>query len=583
MLPVRLTGTQVVSWTGLWLLLAYSAASMLLANTDLTGSGVLERLALSLGATLVLFALLEAWVRCVRRWPALNSRTWRVIVTFAVLATARAVLLAVALQGFGLTETIDWPRRVVGSVAGFTAALVIVDLVLGSIREHRRRVTALVERQDAARHTRDEAIEAIESQRAEVIDRISVELVRRIDALGKDSPDAALATLHSTAEDLVRPLSHELAQAAPAIEIAPPATARPRFDMRAFLDDATRGKPLSPTWVAVLFMVYGGPFLAAELPWGEALVHLAVGFVVVWALLTASNEVMERVSTHAPLGARVALLVGLLIVSALLLAVSSLVFIDAPADVVRRVAIGDLDLLVIMSLLLVAARAVRLQDETIEREMETAAFELDWASARARCIQWQQQRSLARAMHGPVQGAIATAVARLEQAMASGIADQELLDTTRGQLIGVFEGIQERVSRSSTLESTLTEFADTWHGVCEITWVFDDDADRVLGSDAIADFAAREIVSEACWNALRHARPTRIDVTIGCRGARVITISVIDDGAGTESTPGDRAAEGTGLGTAMLHDMTLSWHRFHRDVGTELVADLPADETTGAL
>ena len=115
------------------------------------------------------------------------------------------------------------------------------------------------------------------------------------------------------------------------------------------------------------------------------------------------------------------------------------------------------------------------------------------------------------------------------------------------------------------------------------TPVFDDDADRVLGSDTIADFAAREIVSEACWNALRHARPTRIDVTIGCRGARVIAISVVDDGAGTESTPGERPDEGAGLGTAMLHDMTLSWHRLHRDAGTELVADLPADETARAL
>lgn len=579
LLPASITGVQVVSWAGFWLLISYSIASMLLANVDLSGSSVAGRLAVSVGASIVLFGMLAAWAGLARRWPALNARSWRVITTFAVLALVRALLVAVALDQLGITQSIDWPRRLIGSVAGFTTVIVLIDIVLGSIRRHRQRVSLLLARQDAARKTRDEAIEEIESQRAEALDRITRELISRVESLERSSPDTALASLRSAAEDLVRPLSHELAKASPEILAPPPVTVRPRFDPRAFLTDATTGAPLSPAWVAVLFMLFGGPFLISVLPWGQALIHLVIGFVAIWIALTLVNLTMVKIVPARPLVARVFLLFFLLLAAALLLALSSVMFINAPRDVLTRIAIGDFTLLIELCLALVIAHAARLQDATIERRLEDAAFELDWASTRARCIQWRQQRWLARAMHGPVQGAIATAATRLERAIVAHEANAALIDELRSQLVTVFATIRRGVDHPSDLQTTVDEFAQTWVGVCEITLDVQTQVVPVLRTDHLAEFAAREIISESCWNALRHSRPTRIDIRVALSDPRVLVLEVTDNGP-ADSAPAHGSDLGaTGLGTRMIRDLCLSWDRRHTTEGTTLVSKVPVEPT----
>lgn len=575
--PTPVTGTQLLSWAGFWLLLAYSIASMLLANVDLANSNLALRLAISAGATIVLFGLLAAWERLARRWPAVNARSWRVIAAFVVLALVRAVFVAVALNELGLTQSIDWPRRIIGSVAGFTTVMVLIDLVLGSMREHRRRVSLLLARQKAARQARDEAVESIETQREEAVERITGELMRRVEELAGDNPRHALAGLRSTAEDLVRPLSHELAKASPAIVAPPPVVVRPRFDIRAFISDATSGAPLSPAWVAVLFMLFGGPFLISVLPWGQALVHLAIGFVAIWLALTLVNAVIVRIPPRVPQAARVATLLVLITAASFLLALSSVATIHAPADVLSRIVIGDVTLLIELSLALVIARAARLQDETIEQQLEQAAFDLDWETARARCIQWRQQRWLARAMHGPVQGAIASSAARLERAIEADDAEPQLMDNIRSQLVEVFSSLKQGMEDSSHLSALVEEFAQTWTGVCTITLDADALAISALDTDQVARFAVREAVSEACWNALKHAHPSRIAIEVLILEERVLRVEVTDNGS-SPPTDAERQSDGeAGLGTRMMQDMTLSWARTMSETGTTFTCEIPVD------
>jgi signal transduction histidine kinase len=63
--------------------------------------------------------------------------------------------------------------------------------------------------------------------------------------------------------------------------------------------------------------------------------------------------------------------------------------------------------------------------------------------------------------------------------------------------------------------------------------------------------AAYRIAQEALHNALRHAAPTRIDVTLRCTGSEV-TLSIVDDGTGFDaSAPG---AAGRRLGLASMRE-----------------------------
>lgn len=565
------TGDGVISWAGFLILLPYSLSSMFLSNPDLTHESLGLRAVLSLASQCLLFLVLLAWRSASLRNPALSSTSPRVIMAYIAASLLRAVSLAVALDVLGVTDGVDWPRRLIASVAGFTTSLVLIDLVVESFRQHRRRIAELLARQQAAERTRDEAVVAIDAQRSEVIERIRDQLIVRVEDLGRAAPEDALQTLKSTADDIVRPLSRQLSELAPHLQTTAAASTRPSFNLRAFLSDAADGRPLSPGWIALLFLVYGGPFLIGAIAPEIAIVLLAAAFAVIWTLMTLTNAVMARLSPRSPTVVRVIILLALIALSGVMLAASSLYTVPAEPSVIWRVAVGDFTLLVTISLALVCAHAVRRQDDTIERELESAAFTLDWESARARCARWQVQRSLARAMHGPVQSALGVAAIRLERAMEAGQADQALLESLHSNLVAVFRNIRDESARVSPLVVVLAEFAETWAGVCEIHWSIAPDAAAVLDGDPIAHFATRELTREACWNSIRHGAPTIVAVTL-TSGPGFLSLTVRDDGK--ERVTGDGTKPG--LGSRMLTDMTLQWERTFDASGTTLIAQVPA-------
>ena len=153
----ELTGDEVVSPIGFALLVPYSAVSMFLANPDLRGTSGALRLLVAVLAQLVLYAVLASWLIATRRWPALSAGPLRVISAFVLASAIRAILVAQAIETMGLSNSIDWARRLPGSVLGFTVALSVIDIVLRSLRQHRTRVEQLEARQQAARLACDRA------------------------------------------------------------------------------------------------------------------------------------------------------------------------------------------------------------------------------------------------------------------------------------------------------------------------------------------------------------------------------------------------------------------------------------------
>lgn len=576
---VRLTGTAVVSWTGFWVLLPYFVVSIFLANADLAGAGAATLVVVAVLIEAVLFALLLLWRRAAHRWPLLSAAPWRVALAFVVVSTVRAVVLALVLDGLGLTTTIDWPRRLVVSVPWVATALVVLDLAIGSVRRHRQRVEALLARQEQGRRALAAAIEAIATQRQELSSVIHDELVSRLARITvDDDPARALDTLTSTAEDFVRPISHQLAGSSPPVEPVALATGRRPFDLRAFLDDATRGRPLSPGWTVLLGAAIVVPLLVASLPPAQAALLTATGLALVWLTMTASNAVIWWVTPRVSLAARVAVVAALLTLATLVMAGSGLVLAGASSDVSRRIVATEVLIPITAAVALACARAVRIQDETIESRLEQAARDLDWATARSNGVRWREQRALARAMHGPVQGAIASAAIRLERAIQAGRADGILVDELRSQVISACARIGDGAASASTVATALDEFAATWRGVCRIDSVIDDDATRDLATDPVAGFAVRELACEACWNALRHARPTLVRVRVSAVGGRVIRVVVDDDGRPSPDSPAGRG----GLGARMLDDMALSWQRVSTEDGTTVTFDVPVQAPSGA-
>ncbi len=569
----ELTGRHVTSWSGFALLLPYSFVSIFLANPDVRRGSVGLRLAAALTAQVLLFALLWGWRLAARRWRRVAAGPIRVVLAFATASAVRGVLLALAFGALNVTPAIDWNRRLVGGIIGFTAALSIIDVAIGSVRQHRQRVATLHRRQAAALAARESTLMEMQEQRDALAVTIRAEFLRRIRLLTESDAAAAIRQLKDTINDLVRPISRQLA-ARPSWRPPPePDTPELSFNAREFADDATRGSPLQPAWTALLFLCFGGPFLLYQLPTLYALQLLVAGAFIVWILLAGVNALLRLVQGRSVVTRVVLLVVGVML-AAMLLATSSEALVDAPGDVLHRIILGDLILVPAIAFSLVAARAARAQDRSIVSRLEASAAELDWASARSRCIQWRQQRSLARALHGPVQSAIGAAAINLERAVTDGRDTRTLLVATRSQLLAVIDRIDAEVGDPTPLEDVMLEYAETWAGVCKVTWDVPPAVTRALEADPIARFALTELATEACWNAIRHAEASSVAVEVTAARPLSLRIVVTDDGVALR-------ADGTpGLGTQMLNDMTLNWSFERRSGRTILEADVPVQSPT---
>ncbi|MCX6424913.1 MAG: hypothetical protein NTV96_10410 [Actinobacteria bacterium] len=384
----------------------------------------------------------------------------------------------------------------------------------------------------------------------------------------RNDPSAALDALRTATDELVRPLSHMLAEAAPPlkfVDLEPDTSSR---EIRAFIRDATDGRPLSPLLTALLFLTFTFPYLIINVDFWLACLTSAIAIVIIIATLTIVNAIYARVSTNWTIPSRLALMVGLIFMSGVLLSLPSSVLLTQEPDrtMTNMFAVAALlDVLVIASICVHGARAL---DRRIIGQLEEASVQLERASTRACCLNWLEHRSLARAMHGPVQNAVWWAAIELEQAIDQGRADADLIAKLQSQVLSSLLQSGDRSAGNTDLVAALEALAQTWAGACEISWDIDGKVMVAIKDDPLAGFAAKEITSEACWNAIRHGHAANIRAYLDIIGADTIRIRVVDDGTvePQDDTPG--------IGTAMIVDMSIRWQRRREGESTIFEADI---------
>lgn len=563
----ELTGCDVVSATGFLVILVFSLTSIFISNPDFQNANATTLLTIAVAAQIFLFLLLIVWRWQLNVWGR-QAHVVEVVLVFALVALARAIAVSLAFEVSGVTESVEWGRRLGSAVPGFTAALVITDIALGSLRHHRQRTALLRARQEQARFTRDETLQAIADERDSIVRQFQDALFERLQFIALSDPRTALDSLRSAGADLVRPLSRMLGEAAPSLRFVEPDPAPPGIGVRAFLRDATAGRPLSPMVTAVLFLVFALPFLIINFnAWPASLIGVTA-VVIIWSTLTAGNAIYGRIAGNWTIPSRLALLAGLIIASGALLVLPSPVLVSGSPDLVKPIMFASTALMDILAIATICAHGARELDRRTLGQLEEAAVLLERASSRAHCLNWLEHRSLARAMHGPVQNAVWGAATQLEQAIDQGQADPEFLSRLQAQVLASLVQADDRSAGNTDPGAALESLAQTWAGACEISWEIDGKVSAAIKDDSLAGFAAREITSEACWNAIRHGHATNVRAYLDFIGADTIRIRVVDDGAvePQDNTPG--------IGTAMIEDMSIRWQRCREGESTIFEADI---------
>jgi len=572
----RLTDPEVVGWPlfwwslGVWLLSFYPA--ILRADYPFTWALVIGWAVSILVGQAVLFAFLlvarRLWWR--RAWmlrhPA--AAVWSFVIGSLLAVVAASVTASMLPAGEqGLVFGLEYFTFSVISLCLFGSLVV-------TFRQYRRDVTKLRLRQVQLAQTMAIGRETLESERQDTEDLVQEAMADALAVL-EVGPSDAIDALNVASEEVLRPLSHSLAEKNAGIEPPVVMAQRPRWST--ILSEVTRAPLIAPFTTAVIMLILAlritfedadgatpsedlvatGGAVSVSVDVSSlvaALLELASVFVGTWvaALLVAviSRRLLLRgFSTQRWL----VVLTSSVIVGVLSWAFISLLFTLLELQV-RAVLDGWTVLLLIavmtlVSLIMGVTRAIAIAGRDVRHQLDEANHALEWQIARTNQLIWDQRRALALIVHGPMRAALISSAMQLSKVTDASTDDvwrvlRERIEKARA---GSFDD-----SEAQDLPRSLQGLQKLWEGTCSISLVLDPSTMARLEVDSVAARTCDRIAAEACSNAIVHGGATSVEVTVVAADGQLL-IDVGNDGRPPE------AASRRGLGSGFLDEVCLDW------------------------
>lgn len=492
---------------------------------------------------------------------------------FAAAATLAAMASAVGFE----TAAFDWGLQLLGfadesrlgsrmatASVGVFPALVVTALVVTSMREYSDRNAQLQGAAQQLSSMRLAATERIAAHRAGMQHRID-ELVQAEFAAvlavdGAQSTDQMKRLL----DDVVRPLSHQIEHEFASVESSAVVIPSGHIAWPDVLHCALGRAPLRTgsltLWLGVMiasFLIpnFGAPGALASL--------LSIVLIAGWSL--ATELAWPRIPDSAPSWARftLAVLAGTILAAGIALLVRGVVGFSL-LSVGRLTAWIVLCELLAWTIALLSAAFVLLRDTNAALSLTVA--ELKREVVELNTALRQHQRSVSRALHGPVQRALALSIRQLQQPEPA-VAQGEMI---RNRIATALQEVRDASSTPLDLRSSIADLIELWQGITVIeVEVSDADLD-VIGAEPPAALALHELLNEACTNAMKHGEAKHIHARIVLTDAgRSALLTVDNDGSPlTDSTQ-------TGLGSKLLNELSLSWRREQLDDTVRLEAVIP--------
>jgi signal transduction histidine kinase len=448
---------------------------------------------------------------------ALTPQRCRAFVTIAVFAAigfARPFLFLGVSGLLGVRVlTVNFPGRVAINVVVCITVFSLVALSVGLIRDHRGVFHRLRTVQRAAQADGDAVRRRTQDMRdsrtAVVLESIEAE-VRKASHPGLDAA-AASALLRSIANDVVRPLSHELFDAEDSTQgdSALAASTSPRG--REWLGSVLDGMRAAPAlFTALLFALLVAPYAIGNYGIPVAGAQAVLGFLIAWGGNTIVGVLAGRASSRVT---RVGAIVGGYVVvggvlvaqSTALLAVLGLSeeFVWFQACLYPLIAVAGA---------FVASLTARLRVD--QQELEASLRASVDATARMRAAYDRERVRLAHLLHSTVQAElIAQALAlRGEATGDASAAVREAVDRIRSQLAETSSGPHSR--------ARLERVVETWRSAMSVEARIDDAVWDSLADDARSE-AVIDTISEGLANTVRHGDGSPVTLTISPEGAGV--------------------------------------------------------------
>lgn len=562
----RLSGDVLASWPVFWISLAANALINLLGNPQQGTATWPSRVIAVLVSQALMWGIILLGTQVVCRMPV-HMRSGGTFIVILLAAGMRGVGIGAINYMLGVSTTPEFTYRVISAIVSLGTVLTIATLALASIHEHARIVRGLERQRVRLVAARLEADSTLAEQQQMFADEVAKQLTSAVESLSSSDLGVEVAGLRAITTEVIRPLAHELAAVPSGGGVTGDVEIPRQRNIRQLVMDASGPRAVSAMGLSVVLTVFASAYALAMFGLRAGLTVLIVVFAVTFFGWVVARRLLGLRRGLEPLPRRVVAFAGALLIVGAATGIAGYLAVGSEAYAASMLGtVVFIPILGVMMGLVHASRAIR--DRTLVTLREANAT-LEWQVARTNAVCWQQQRHLARVLHGSVQAAVTAGVLRLEAAQRGGELPDDVLGEVRSNIMQAISRLSSNLDDAVDIAAEVGRLKGTWKGICEIVVVWSGDAQAAASSDPVCGGVLADLLVEACSNAVRHGGATRIRVAIDMQGDDLLRVRIHDDGLS------DEGASPAGLGTAYLEDVSVSTARTIGALGSEFYAVLP--------
>ena len=473
------------------------------------------------------------------------------IFVFLLAGLFRGAIIFQAGSALGVIPAGEWPYRIFGSMLFILISLSLVTvLVSNSIRATKELANldtsrlVLEKRLNSMRSEIQRINSELAGQVSGLISPVIKELMEKIKGAKSNELGREVQALRRTIDDVIRPLSQDVAQSADELEntdvTAPKVSMRENFKLDTKLQVALQ---IVPFWSAALIAVISTPS-AIRFYAQDAFQALFVVAMVTGLVLEASAFLLRRATAKA----LTAFLIQLVVFAIAGVASSfALSLINLDADISPAVRL--IALTVVIGLAMFIGQIRQTQRYASQKFARDVNEQLELLNSQVRRELWLNRRRIATVLHGPVQAALYASAMRLAQATRP---SKKLIQSVNEDLAEALEVLKFESLEKTDLRDVLTQIVDVWSGTCEIYPVISKSVYQAIKKKPLLGEAVAEILREAISNAIKHGESTEIEVDAKI-SHNLIVLSILNNGR----APVNRA--GNGFGSKLYAELTHTW------------------------
>jgi signal transduction histidine kinase len=438
--------------------------------------------------------------------------------------------------------------RLLGGPIFTFVTLTLAAVLASNYQRHRESLAALADERYRLQ-IRSAGIRAkVQIQREELLEKVRSLLdpaIAKIQAnlTGKSSTEA-IASLRSTVDEVVRPLSLEVAEASDELEaesgkavIREQAPIPSRILLGEFI------VPLWSTLILAIILVPAAFLLEQPL---NSLVILLTAFLSMFLGLGLFQLLTSKLPVHPSLAA-----LAVPSFSAI-----SLIPMYFAAEVLQwNVTVQQVHALLLFGVCVgattFAAQFAQLQRKTTTENLVAVNLQLEILNASLRQELWLNRRRTASVLHGPVQAALFASAMKLSQEQKP---TPELVAEVEQDIASALEKLNNPSNlEGEEISDLLNQIIEIWSDAAEISIEIPDDLEAAIAKQPLASEALIEISREFITNAIKHGKASRVSLKVSRLDGARIAIEVVDDGQGVP--PGAKP----GFGSKILSELSLVW------------------------